>query len=203
MITERSKEAGATVNEVVHYLPYSMYGEGVEPVVSWYSELCAHAFDRCYDVLNYGLFKGASYVYPERDREIGKFFNINKEHFYSLAADIVKREYENSWAGFINEVISNIPDQLKKDELTQYYKEHYSEVDNEMSLQGLTDLIDGEIINDARLVLDAKAELMRCVVDHLKESFEKMHGVPYDKVLTPMFAAHHEKPFPKANITYK
>lgn len=190
------------VNEVVHYLAYLIYREGVEPSVSNTSKECAIAYNKLCGSIDDVLLTGCQHHYLGRNEAINDFFNTNRRYIYALATDIVEREYNGLWIELIYLVIDDISHRYKKYELTRYYRENSAWGDINLTLWDFMSLIEGKVVNDSHFVLEVKANLIKIIADNLKHSFHDMHGFHYYEVITTVFAENHERPFPKVDIAY-
>ena len=165
-------ELGVTVDEVNQYLSYILSTDKDEPVVNKNSKEFACIIDRTLkgqDLLL--LISGAMYrrkvkyiklTLEQKDEQIKRVFNSSSKYIYSIACDIVKNKYKNSWSDFINSMVNNIlwNDKSNPRKRLKDFGDYCLKNKDYLSPDGIKNLMNGNF-GDGDSVLEIKAELIR------------------------------------------
>lgn len=165
--TTELSELEVTINQVEEHLNYLQYyqGEKVEPNVSEDSKQCAIAMRKEFKDFDSLSYTSAMYFYEGSDYALAipVIFDELGEYFYLLVKDIVKRANQPDFALFIKKLVS---ESLSKSKTT-YQSETIDKLNNYIAtastIVNLKDLINGNIVNDAKLTTDLKAELINAI----------------------------------------
>lgn len=163
---ETNTEPGIKVDDIAAYLAYLSF-DGVEPVVSdevkEFSDDLMQKFDAVdglgYKGVNPFNANGGFYSNRDHDTEIEFAFDDSREAIYSTLGSIVESQFSGCWLDLIFcllDNVSNVPLRIKVK--TRYLGLNYDRLN--LCLKDVRDLIDGNMVDDAQLILDLKSELL-------------------------------------------
>lgn len=178
-MSEVVNELGVTVDEVNEYLSYILSKDKDEPVVNKNSKDFACIIARTLKGQHHFLIlAGAAYrknnkyiklTLEQKDEQIKEVFESNSKYIYSIANDIVKNKYKDSWRDFISSMVNNILYNNKSNHHKRIkdFGDYYLKNKDYLSPGGIKNLMNGNF-GDSDSVLEIKAELLhRCMLTEI------------------------------------
>lgn len=195
---EIESKSGVTVDEVARYLSYlfSKDDKYVRPNVTKNSQELALSFGKTlkpndsffWQGYSYRLLKQGSKQTWRADKRINEVFDINSKCIYLLLSDIVKSEFNNSWAKIIDSIMNDFVHKSDREKV----KKHYIDSNNNDSGRDLIKLIvNGIVIDDIDFIMYFKAEILKCIAHSINKAMPpEFNKLPFNSYSNKKIKKH-------------